>query len=220
MSARIDGRVARSVRAQARRDQVAAALRDVERPVRKGELKVNSYWFRGCTDGSRHGSNDFWSHYDDGVDVRVDLAPPEAADLAVLARDGLAAREKVEGQGRGAVYWSWIGEPVDMSSVAHLDFEARSGIDMMIEDLTALGAELERIADPIKSEVGLLYAASIEWRQNGPVRYFRVELWEGAPADSAASAIREAIVTVLNPGQAKRRGAFCLGSPVAIDLEG
>lgn len=212
------------VATQVTRDQVAAALRDVGRPAtarQVGEL-LNYVYLSEC-DGDHCAGNANYRldrHYGGGLDVQGYsgmMACTIRPHLEALAKKGMATREKV---GR-SVLWSWAGEPVDMSGVEHLDFATPSEADIVMEDLAVLGVEVERVADPIKSERGRVYAASIERRKNGPLQYFRIELWEKATAEAALAALRDAVRLVQSPGdrfEASKYG-LCLGSPVTVGGE-
>ncbi len=72
-----------------------------------------------------------------------------------------------------------------------------------IADLTAQGVEVEWVADPIRSVSEKDCVGGIQLRRNGPLRYFRIELWERAPANLVAWALIKAKQMMEHP-----RGRF------------
>ncbi|QLQ10944.1 MAG: hypothetical protein HZY75_11940 [Nocardioidaceae bacterium] len=130
--------------------------------------------------------------------------------LEALVKKGVVTREKV---GR-SVHWRWVGDAVDMSVIAHLDFETPSEVDLMIEALREAGVEVEYIADPAQGARGGLYSGAIEYRSNGPLSHFRIGLWEQATKSELLSALRSADRLVQGDPQALGKYGKCLGTEV------
>lgn len=110
---------------QARTDQIAAALRDAQEPLRVGDIPIGgelhfSKDAPGQVDCDGPGSYvgiDHWHECVAGGCYRVLRAEGRVlqGELTPLLRDGLVTRAKMD----RAVYWTWAGESIDMS-----EFEA------------------------------------------------------------------------------------------------
>jgi len=195
-------------------EQVAATLRDQDGPATSTEVAkgLNYVHFRTC-DGEHGTPSDrgIKQHYSGGIDLigyRGMMGSHVSGYLAILARRGVAAREKV---GR-SVMWRWVGEPVDMTTIEHLDFKAPSEVDLAIEELVEAGVEVTWTDQPIKSVDGGMFAGLIHRRTNGPLVCFDVELWTDAEAEKTLRALHLAQSVVGEPDDwFDRDGGLCLG---------
>jgi hypothetical protein len=111
------------------REQVAAVLRDLAGPVSARQIGDRLTRVKLCTCVGDHDSGDFRSaafvlHDSDGFDVlgyRGMSADAVRPYLLQLVAQGVAIREKADetplGGGRRRVFWTWVGERVDMSGL-------------------------------------------------------------------------------------------------------
>lgn len=137
-----------------------------------------------------------------------------ANNLAALERQGKATRVKV---GR-SVLWSWAGELVDLGDIE--DFPtpsaetlAKMEVSERIAALKANEVEVEWSADPLRSKDGREWAGGVRLRRNGPLRTFRIYLWEGATSLQLVAALTDATsLMTAKKGTLPKKGACCVGS--------
>lgn len=140
------------------------------------------------------GAHDHWHQCHEDVCFKAkEHGHVETNDLAALAKQGLVIRTK---EGR-SVLWSWEGQLVDMGDIE--DFPTPTEEDLAqieaserITELTDSGVEIQWIEELLKSKDGREWTGGVQLRRNGPLRTFRIHLWEGATSSQLVDALTAA----------------------------